>query len=338
MLRWLWTSRRVDARLARLALLPLSGLWKLAVTVRNHRYDRGRAPVQDLPLPSVGVGNLSVGGSGKTPVTGWIAGHFAGRGLVPGIVTSGAGKDEAVLLAQRVPAARVIADSDRVRAAGRLRDQGADLVILDDAYQLRRVKRDFNLAVVSAESSRAVPWALPAGPWREGWGALERADAMMITRKRASVETARAALERLRPLIRTGGAGGIVHLATSRYERLQSGELIRAGELAGRKVVVASAIADPEAFVSQIKATGALVQVASWPDHHQFQDADLAWLARAARKADFLVVTQKDAVKLRGRWPAQVPEPLVAVLDLVWEAGEAEIIAALDRIPRKAAP
>jgi tetraacyldisaccharide-1-P 4'-kinase len=103
--------------------------------------------------------------------------------------------------------------------------------------------------------------------------------------------------------------------------------------------VAACAIADPDSFVAQTKATGALVQVATWPDHHDFQDEDLAWLAKAARKADFLIVTQKDAVKLRGRWPASVPEPLVAILDLVWEAGEGELTAALDAgVPRERPP
>jgi tetraacyldisaccharide 4'-kinase len=102
--------------------------------------------------------------------------------------------------------------------------------------------------------------------------------------------------------------------------------------LQGRRVVAASAIADPDAFVAQTKATGALVQVASWPDHHEFADEDLAWLAKAARKADFLIVTQKDAVKLRGRWPASIPEPLVAVLDLAWEQGETELVRALEAV------
>ena len=160
-LRWLWTSRRIDARLFRLVLLPLAGLWKLGSVLRNSRYDRGSAPVHSLPLPAIAVGNLSVGGSGKTPVAGWIAHHFASRRRIPGILTSGYGRDEALLHQQRIPTARVIADPDRVRAARRAQEQGAQLLILDDAFQLRSVARDYNLAVVSAETSRAVPWPLP---------------------------------------------------------------------------------------------------------------------------------------------------------------------------------
>jgi len=108
--------------------------------------------------------------------------------------------------------------------------------------------------------------------------------------------------------------------------------VVPASALQGARVVAASAIADPASFVAQIKGTGALVQVASWSDHHEFRDEDLAWLAKAARKADHLIVTQKDAVKLQGRWPASVPEPLVAILEVQWELGEAEIRAALDGV------
>ena len=84
--------------------------------------------------------------------------------------------------------------------------------------------------------------------------------------------------------------------------------------------------------MAQTKATGAQVQVATWRDHYEFREEDVAWLAKAARKADFVVLTEKDAVKLRDRWPASVPEPLVAVLDLTWELGEDAIAAGLDAV------
>src|SRR3954453_15654757 len=93
-MRWLWTSRRPDARLARLALLPVSGLWRLAMDSRLLPYGRGWIPVHDLPPPSGAVGNLTVGGSGKTPIAIWIARHYVERGLTPGILLRGYGDDE----------------------------------------------------------------------------------------------------------------------------------------------------------------------------------------------------------------------------------------------------
>jgi tetraacyldisaccharide 4'-kinase len=201
---------------------------------------------------------------------------------------------------------------------------------LDDAYQRLDVRRDLNIAVVSAETTRAVRWPLPAGPWREGWGALDRADAIVVTRKRATAEAALGLAADLQERIK--GPVAIAHLGLRYVEGMVSGTRRPASTLAGKRVVAASGIADPDAFVAQTKATGAAVQVATWKDHHDYRDEDVAWLAHAARRADHVVITQKDAVKLRNRWPSSVPEPLVAMLALEWEDGGDAIAAALDAV------
>jgi tetraacyldisaccharide 4'-kinase len=328
--RWLWTSRRPDARLVRLALLPASGLWRGAMAVRELAYRRGWLGIRDLPLPSVAVGNLTVGGSGKTPIAIWIARHYVSRGLVPGILLRGYGGDEVLVHQHAVPEAQVIADPDRAVGAERALARGANVLVLDDAYQRLDVRRDLNLAVVSAETTRAVRWSLPAGPWREGLHALDRADAIVVTRKRASSEAAQALAADLQG--RIAGPVAVAHLGLRYLEGMVSGARQPASVLAGKRVVAASGIADPDAFVAQTKATGAAVQVATWKDHHAYRDEDVAWLAHAARRADHVVITQKDAVKLRNRWPNSVPEPLVAMLDLEWEEGGDRIAAALDAV------
>ncbi len=331
LIRWLWTSRRIDARMARLMLLPLSACYRVAVAVRAWAYRAGWSEVKDLPLPSVSVGNLTVGGSGKTPIATWIARHFAARGHVPGVLLRGyGGGDEAKVHERLVPEARVVVDPDRAAGAERALARGAQVLVLDDAYQRLDVRRDLNLLVVSAESARAVRWPLPAGPWREGLGAIDRADAIIVTRKRATPEAAAALAGELQTRLR--GPVAVAHLGVARYEGLVSGRVTDAEALRGRRVVAASAIGDPEAFVAQTKMTGAAVQVATWKDHHEFRDEDVAWLAHAARKADHVVITEKDAVKLRDRWPASVPEPLVAVLSIEWESGEDRLVAALDAV------
>ncbi|MGI8818860.1 MAG: tetraacyldisaccharide 4'-kinase [Gemmatimonadales bacterium] len=328
--RWLWTSRRPDARLVRLALLPAAGLWRGTMAARELAYRRGWLAVHDLPLPSVAVGNLTVGGSGKTPIAIWIARHYVSRGLVPGILLRGYGGDETLVHQHAVPEAQVIADADRAAGAERALARGAEVLVLDDAYQRLDVHRDLNIAVVSAETTRAVRWPLPAGPWREGLGALDRADAVIVTRKRATSEAARALVADLQGRVR--GPIAIAHLGLRYLEGMVSGTRQPASSLAGKRVVAASGIADPDAFVAQTKATGAAVQVATWKDHHDYRDEDVAWLAHAARRADHVVITQKDAVKLRNRWPNSVPEPLVAMLDLEWEQGGDRIVAALDAV------
>jgi tetraacyldisaccharide 4'-kinase len=330
MLRWLWTSRRPDARLARLALLPVSGIWRGAMAARGLAYRQGWFPVHDLPLPSVGVGNLTVGGSGKTPIAIWIARYYVDRGLIPGILLRGYGGDETLVHQHAVPEARVVADPDRAAGAERALALGAQVLILDDAYQRLDVHRDLNLAVMSAETTRAVRWSLPAGPWREGWGALDRADAVIVTRKRATHEAALTLVRLLEAQVQ--GPVAIAHLGLRSLEGLVSRIRQPASALAGKRVVAASGISDPDAFVAQVKATGAAVQVATWKDHHEYRDEDVAWLAHAARRADQVVITQKDAVKLRDRWPAAAPEPLVAMLELDWEEGGDRIHAALDAV------
>jgi tetraacyldisaccharide 4'-kinase len=328
--RWLWTSRRPDARLARLALLPASALWRGAMAAREMAYRNGWLATHDLPLPSVAIGNLTVGGSGKTPIAIWVAQHYVSRGLVPGILLRGYGADETLVHQHAVPQARVIADPDRAAGADRALALGAQVLVLDDAFQRLDVRRDLNIAVVSAETTRAVRWPLPAGPWREGLGALERADAVVVTRKRATPEAALLLAADLQARIK--GPVAIAHLGLRYVEGMVSGTRLPAASLAGKRVVAASGIADPDAFVAQTKATGAAVQVATWKDHHDYREEDVAWLAHAARRADHVVITQKDAVKLRNRWPSSVPEPLVAMLDLEWEEGGETIAAALDAV------
>jgi tetraacyldisaccharide 4'-kinase len=203
-------------------------------------------------------------------------------------------------------------------------------LVLDDAFQRLDVRRDLNIAVVSAETTRAVRWPLPAGPWREGLRSLERADAVVVTRKRATLEAALTLAAELQRRVR--GPVAIAFLGLRYVEGMVSGQRYPASTLAGKRVVAASGIADPDAFVAQTKATGAAVQVATWKDHHDYRDEDVAWLAHAARRADHVVITQKDAVKLRNRWPSSVPEPLVAMLDLEWEEGGDSIAAALDAV------
>ncbi len=331
-IRWLWTSRRVGARAVRTALLPASGLWGVAAAVRRAAYRTGMVPSRRLGCPAVAIGNLSVGGSGKTPIADWIAAYYVAKGVTPGILLRGVGNDETGLHRDAVPDAIVVADPDRAAGAVRARAAGARVLVLDDAYQRLDVERDLNICLVSAESSLAAPWLVPAGPWREGWRALDRAGALVITRKRADRETAALLAERLRRYLPPGAIVAVARLDLASLTGLVSGREFPVSDLAGRKVVAASGIADPAAFVAQVKGTGALVQVATWEDHHQFRDVDLAWLAHASRRADHVVLTTKDAAKLRHRWPASIPEPLVAGLTVTFEAGAETIRDALDRV------
>ena len=324
---WLWGSSR-SARVARVPLIPLAGAYWAVMKLRAAR---DRADAVRLPLPTIAVGNLSVGGTGKTPLAAWIAAYCVARGRTPGILLRGYGGDEPLVHRRLVPRAVVVANPDRVAGAVAARAQGAQVLVLDDAYQLLGVGRDLNIAVVSAESAAGSPWPLPAGPWREGRDALGRADLMVVTRKWASAETAGALADRL-GRVRKGVPVCTAWLAVSHLEGMRSGGRQELAVLAGRRVVAAAGIADPESFAQQLGTAGASVQLMAYQDHHAYRPADLERLVQAAAGGDYVVVTEKDAVKLRRQWPGSAVEPLVAVLAVHWERNGRALEQAVDAV------
>jgi len=330
--RFLWRSRSPAARLARVVLLPLSALYAGVMAVRNALYGVGFLATRRLPLPTVAVGNRAVGGAGKTPVAAWIAAFYARRGRTPAVLLRGYGGDEPKVHERLVPGAVVVADPDRVAGAARALAAGADVIVLDDAFQTRGVARDLNLALVSAENTRQVRWLLPAGPWRETAGALGRADGFIVTRKRAALEEAQEVASALAARW-PGRPVAIAHLALTSLEGMVSGRAQPLASLAGHRVVAVAGIADPESYAVQVRSTGASVQLVAYQDHHPYGEADLQRLVRLAGAADYVVVTEKDAVKLRHRWPADVREPLVAVLAVRWESGGDAIVRCLESLP-----
>lgn len=325
----LWYGTDAGARLARGALLPLSGLWAGGMALRALPYRLGLRRAHRCGAPTIAIGNLTVGGTGKTPLASWMAAWCLARGLRPGIVLRGyRGGDEALLHRERTPGAAVIIDPDRRRGARQAIREGAQLVILDDAFQRLDIARDLNVAVLGAEQGGAPRWRLPAGPWREGMRALSRADLVVVLRKSAPESAAR---EMAATLQRHHGRPAVVgHLGLGALVGLQSGQVRPVGWLAGRRVVAASGIGHPAGFHAQLAGAGASVDPRAWPDHHPFTAAEAADLAALAGEDGGVVVTQKDAVKLRAVWPAGVPEPLVALLELSWEIGADTVLRALE--------
>jgi tetraacyldisaccharide 4'-kinase len=315
--------------LVRAALVPAALFYRTATAVRVGAY-RQRWIEQRIPsVPTIAVGNLTVGGSGKTPIASWMASYYQERGIRAGIVLRGYGGDEGDVHRQRTPEAAVVEDPDRVAAAERAIGLGARVIILDDAYQRLDIGRDLNVAVVSIESLTAARWTLPAGPWREPLGALDRADLVIVTRKRASLDAARRGAVLLQEWAPDAGLA-IAHLALGGFHGLMSGRAVGGSELDGATVLAGAGIADPYAFGDQCRQLGATVQLRPYRDHQTFSETHVRDLLHAARRVDYVVVTQKDAVKLKPVWPAHTPEPLVADLAVEWEYGRARVETALD--------
>lgn len=330
-MRRLWRRRSLKARAARVALLPLSGVYGAAMALRSTWYRLGLARARSLPLPAIAVGNLSVGGTGKTPLAAWIASYCIDAGRRPGILLRGYGRDEVMVHRRLVPDAIVVADADRIAGANLAKSQGASVLVLDDAFQRLDTARDLNIAVLAVEQARLPRWTLPAGPWRESRGALSRADLLVVTRKRADAEAAEALSERLAARWPKTPVA-VARLALTGLTGMRSGAALPLQALRGQRIVAAAGIADPESFAVQVRASGATVQLAAYQDHHEYDAQDVARLMQAVAGASYLVVTEKDAVKLRAVWPSDSPEPLVAIMAWIWERNGEAVIHALRRV------
>jgi tetraacyldisaccharide 4'-kinase len=299
-----WTGRGKRARTLRALLTPMELAYRGAVTLRGWMYDSGLFHAENFSVAVVSVGNLSVGGTGKTPVAAWIARALTERGIKPGIVLRGYGGDE-TLVHQRLNAhVPVIVASDRPRGIREAIAQGADVVILDDAFQHRRAARDADVLLVDADSWSGTPRLLPAGPWREPLRSARRASLVIITRKTADksgVDAARRAVASAAPQVPIA----VVHLAPGELRSTATGQTLPLHAVRGADLMAIAAIARPESFFRQLTELGAVVRPHSFADHHAFTRREARSLAAQAGSSDFVVCTLKDAVKLESMWPAE---------------------------------
>jgi tetraacyldisaccharide 4'-kinase len=338
------------------ALAPLGFVYEAAVRSRLALYRRGLLAVHDIGAPVISVGNLTTGGTGKTPLVEWVAREVAAAGRRTCVLTRGYGRargrkrvvvsdgvglladareggDEPRLLAERLLGrAAVVCDADRVAAARWAREVlEAEAFILDDGFQHLRLARDLDIVTVDATA----PWGgghlLPRGRLREPLEGLRRADCVVITRaEMASDLTAlRAEAERL--------TGGLVPIFTSRVRTVSLLELgartKRAAPSASREIEQPAAafcgLGNPHAFFEHLRRDGYDLSLElTFPDHHAYTQEDIDRIARQAaqRGARSLLTTTKDAVKLRG-YTLPLPCFVVETELLIEEAGAlAELI------------
>jgi tetraacyldisaccharide 4'-kinase len=304
-----WYSNDAFASAARAALTPFERAFRGIVGARDMLYDAGILPLHDTAIPAISVGNLTVGGTGKTPVAAWLARGLVARGARPAIVLRGYGDDEPLVHQRLNPDVPVVTNPDRVAGIEAAAAAGADVAVLDDAFQHRRAKRSADLVLIGADQWTEDVRLLPAGPWREPLEALRRASLIIVTRKAAgdhSVELVHERLAKVAPAVPRIGV------------RLEMGELRLVGDdghspadplqsLSGTRVHAVLSIGDPRAFVSQLEALGARVTSSVFPDHHRFSDADVTRVVAAIGASERVVCTLKDAVKLGPRWPRLAP-------------------------------
>src|SRR5262245_13262679 len=186
----MWQSEAPWATVTRALLAPASVLYGGVTGIRNSLYDRGTFASVTSSIPVVSIGNLAVGGAGKTPLSAWVASELASRGAHPAIVMRGYGDDEPRVHALLNPDVPVVVNADRVAAVQVAAARGADVAVLDDAFQHRRIARIEDIVLVSADGWTGSVRLLPSGPWRESPRALKRASFVIVTRKAASSDKA----------------------------------------------------------------------------------------------------------------------------------------------------
>jgi tetraacyldisaccharide 4'-kinase len=321
-------------------LWPASGAFRAAVTLRRSVYRRGLKRSIELPVPVVVVGNVTVGGTGKTPLIIWLAARLAERGLTVGIVSRGyrgAARawpqwvepgsdprlvgDEPVLLAARTGCA-VVAGPDRVAAARELLSRKAvDVLLSDDGLQHYRMRRAFEIAVVDGQRGLGNGLCLPAGPLREPASRLAAVDAVVVNGARpeggADTETVEA-LAAVDP-----NKLYAARLVATGVYRLSDRVPAALGDFAGRKVHAVAGIGHPERFFDLLERAGAAVTRHPLPDHAAIRPQDLDHEPGVA-----VLITEKDAVKCRGFGNDDV---WVVTVELELDAGERLIGSLLER-------
>ena len=274
---------------------------------RNRAFDTGRREVHDVGVPVISVGNLTLGGTGKTPMVLWLARWFRDRGLRVALVSRGykatadSANDEARELEQRLPEVSHLQNPDRV-AAARLAVQGFDaqIILLDDGFQHRRIARNLDIVLLDALEPFGFGHVFPRGTLREPLDGLRRADVIVLTRADMVDEVERARIrgivERFAPNV---GWAECRHAPQALISA--SGMEQPLNSLRGRRVVAFCGIGNPAGFRHTLDECGC--RVTAWrefPDHYAYQPSDIEALASWAQgsQAETIICTHKDLVKL----------------------------------------
>lgn len=299
-------------------LRPASWLYGRVMRWRDRRFDTGRTPVTTVPVAVVSIGNLSVGGTGKTPMCLWLLRQLVTAGRHPAMLSRGYGrKTRGFHHADAASTAREIGDEpvevfrslqgkvpvfvceDRVHGAQRLlqADSNIDSIVLDDAYQHRFIHRDINVLLTDYRRLYTRDRVLPEGRLREPAEGAARADIIVVTKCPYGItpDEAESIRQELQPLPRQ-------HLFFSAIEY----EPLNIPDLSTKKVLIFTGIAKPQPLIQHYTPQCLSLRTMRFADHHNFSQKDISRIAEAAQAADIVITTGKDFSRL----PADLPEEI----------------------------
>lgn len=280
-------------------LAPLGWLFALVATARVYAFKRGWKASVKPPRPTLSIGNISAGGTGKTPLLFHALEWFAKYDARVGVLSRGYGGDEGRMLEERYPGVLLAEGADRIAGMERLfkQEEPPEMFLLDDGFQHLKLQRDIDIVVIDA--LRPFGRCFPAGIFREPLRALKRADLIVLSRAEFVTEDQRLAIwekvQQVRdadhPLPRI--EGGVV---ARDLRNLKDGRIVSVREMSGKEVQIAAGIGNHDSFLRLVEAKGMKVQsYARLTDHYPWSPADVARFDSAMP----LIVTEKDGVKLR---------------------------------------
>lgn len=339
-------------------MFPFSLIFLLGVYIRNFLYRQGWKRIQRLPIPIVSIGNLSTGGTGKTPMACFVLSHYERRGIRVAYLSRGYGRqtkgyrrviehadgsrlygDEPVLIANRFPKIPVAVCEDRISGVKRLiQDTGAELIVLDDAFQHRRIGRNLDIVMVDATQMPDRDLVLPGGNLREPLSSLKRAELVILNKvpQQADIPALVKRLKHPRVAVSRAEFGELIFFRPE----LKPG--IAPNNLLNHPVIVFSGIGNNEQFFSQLLDMGVEIRKSfKFPDHHVYTAEDLKKITLEFRiqvpESPELIIltTEKDYCRLNSvNLPAVLaPYPCAFIsMDLKWKDGQEEVEQALDSV------
>jgi tetraacyldisaccharide 4'-kinase len=300
-------AKGIGAALACAGLQILSWPYRLAIGLRSSAYGCRLLSVHKVGVPVISVGNLTTGGTGKTPVVAWICEALQQAGHQPAIVSRGykadatGTNDEKRVLQRLCPSVPHQQNADRVAAAEKVQaESDVDVIVLDDGFQHRRMHRDLNVVLIDATNPFGFGHLLPRGLLREPLRSLSRADVVLLTRtdmvSEAELSTIEDTVLRNNPALQNR----FFRVSFQPTELLDSaGGRHPVSDVAGKTLSVMTAIGNPEGFKATCESLGAAIRDSHiFPDHHHYTSAELDAISAAKSSQPFVLTTLKDLVKI----------------------------------------
>jgi tetraacyldisaccharide 4'-kinase len=329
--------RGMGATVARGALRLAEAPYSLAVRWRNRQFDNGGSPIARVGVPVISIGNITLGGTGKTPMVEWACRWLRAHGLRVTIISRGykavhrGANDEALELESKLPDVPHVQNPDRVAAAHMaIEEFECQVIVLDDAFQHRRIARDLDIVLLDSQEPFGYEHIFPRGTLREPLGGLVRADCLILTRADMLIPDDRARVrDRALRFAPQAVWSECVHKPLALVSA--SGEEKPLDGLQGQRVAAFCGIGNPAGFRHTLASCGYDIGLfREFPDHHSYRREDLSALAEWARQAQIaaVVCTQKDLVKIA--LDRLGDKPLYAIrIGLEFQSGQPELEAKL---------